>query len=239
MLTKHTSVKDAAMYERMGLSYIDPDGAAQPGQSGRPRRRSYADFGAIPRGSTSRRSSTIASARARSSGSGPYAGRSRARRRAGARPGGRRPTRGDRSSEAQSRDVGPEIRVVKKAAAGGRGRRPGRSGRSAARPSIEPRAILSQLLLRQPSLSLAQLAQAARLPKPSPTASSPRSSPRARPPGEDGRYGARLSSLRARIDRAKAASCWRRSPPISWAASRRDGETRAAHAGGLGRRARS
>jgi DNA-binding IclR family transcriptional regulator len=67
----------------------------------------------------------------------------------------------------QSRDVEPEIRVVKKAT-GGR-----RSGVTREIGTIGPRAvdraaaILLSFSFSQPSLSLAQLAQAARLPKPS------------------------------------------------------------------------
>ena len=47
ILMKHTSVKDAAMYERMGLSYIDPDGALNLANL-TDQEAFYADFGAIP-----------------------------------------------------------------------------------------------------------------------------------------------------------------------------------------------
>ncbi|HLH22324.1 MAG TPA: ABC transporter substrate-binding protein [Chloroflexota bacterium] len=47
MLTKHTSVKDPAIYERMGLSYIDPDGTLNVANL-IDQQTFYTEFGAIP-----------------------------------------------------------------------------------------------------------------------------------------------------------------------------------------------
>ncbi|HZS01940.1 MAG TPA: ABC transporter substrate-binding protein [Chloroflexota bacterium] len=47
MLIKHTSVKDPALYDRMGLSYIDPDGTLNVANL-IDQQAFYVDFGAIP-----------------------------------------------------------------------------------------------------------------------------------------------------------------------------------------------
>lgn len=47
ILTKHTAVKDPALYDRMGLSYIDPDGALNLASLA-DQVAFYHDFGAIP-----------------------------------------------------------------------------------------------------------------------------------------------------------------------------------------------
>jgi len=46
MLIKHTSVKDPAIYDRMGLSYIDPDGTLNVANL-IDQQTFYTDFGAI------------------------------------------------------------------------------------------------------------------------------------------------------------------------------------------------